>query len=80
MEATIIKILKDLLASFFYQFTKVLGNICLLKKHVKMYIERMWKSVRWNVEETKVKECCRKHQVFVPTEHHFFCHVKSLWI
>jgi len=40
----------------------------------------MWKSVRWNVEETKVEECCRKHQVFVPTDHPFFRQVKSLWI
>jgi hypothetical protein len=31
MEATIIKVLKDLLTSFFYQVTKVLGNIGLIK-------------------------------------------------
>jgi len=78
-EATIIKILKDLLTSFFYQATTFLCNIGLIKKHVKIYFERMWKSVRWNVEEMKVEECRRKHQVFVPIEH-LFCQFKSLWI
>jgi hypothetical protein len=54
-KATIIKILGDLLTSFFCQATKVLGNIGLIKKHVKIYFERMWKSVRWNVQEMKVE-------------------------
>jgi hypothetical protein len=36
MEATIIKILKDLLTPFFYQVTKVVGNIGLVEKHVKI--------------------------------------------
>jgi len=75
-EATIIKILKDLLTSFFYQVTKVAGNIGLIKKHVKIYFESMWKSVRWKAKEIKVKECRRKHQVFVPIEHPFFCQFK----
>jgi hypothetical protein len=77
-DATIIKILKDLLTSFCYQLTKVLGAIGLIKKHLKIYFERMWKSIRWNVEEMKVEKCRRKHQVFVPIESPFFCQFKSL--
>jgi len=34
-DTTIIKILKDLLTSFFYQVTKSLGNIGLIKKTCK---------------------------------------------
>jgi hypothetical protein len=40
----------------------------------------MLKSVRCNVEEMKVEECCRKHQMFVPIEHPLICQVKRIWI
>jgi hypothetical protein len=51
MEATIIKILKDLLTSVFYQVTNVLGNIVRNKKTRK--------NLLWTYVEIRKMECWR---------------------